>query len=281
MENKKEKVAVILTCHNRKEKTINCVRKLIDGNQNLIFYFIVVDDRSTDGTAQELEKIEDSLLEEKDGSRIFVIHEDGNQYWAGGMRKGMLFAKEKMEAGYCLLVNDDVDFFKYSIEKMVKTCHNNIIVGATCDEKGELTYGGIKYIGKGIHYDKIGIEETDKNCDTFNANSVLIPFEIFKKLPVIDSHYVHTLGDFDYGLEIKRAGYKMKVTDFYVGYCGLNNKRGTWRDTSLPRMERIKKKEHVKGAPFKQWFYFLKKNFGWKRALLHGFTPFIRIIAGR
>ena len=61
MENKKIKVAVILTCHNRKEKTINCIRKLIGGNQNLIFHYLIVDDGRTDRTVQELEKIEDSF----------------------------------------------------------------------------------------------------------------------------------------------------------------------------------------------------------------------------
>ena len=40
----------------------------------------------------------------------------------------------------------------------------------------------------------------------------------------------------------------------------------------------IRLKESVKGAPFKQWFYFLKKNFGIFTAVIHAFTPYIRII---
>lgn len=282
MENKKTKVAVILTCHNRKEKTVNCVKKLVKGNQNIIFRFVIVDDGSTDGTPQELERMADLLSQEKgEKESLFILREDGNQYWAGGMRKGLLFAKEKIEADYCLLVNDDVDFFKYSIEKMEGICYDGIVVGATCDKEGRLTYGGIRYDGKGIHYEKVGIDARERECDTFNANCVLIPFDIFKRQPVIDSHYIHTLGDFDYGLEMKKAGVKMEVANFYVGCCGLNSIKGTWNDTSLSRRERIRKKEDIKGAPFKQWFYFLKKNFGWGQALLHGFTPYVRIVLGK
>lgn len=282
MEKKKTKVAVIMTCHNRKEKTVNCVKELSEGNPEILFQFIIVDDGSTDGTAQELEKITDLTRREDCGrGSLFILYEDGNQYWAGGMRKGMLFAKEKIEADYCLLVNDDVNFFNHSIEKMEKMCYGNVVVGATCDEENRLTYGGARYSGRGIHFDKVGIEEANKKCDTFNANCVLIPFEIFIKIPVIDSHYIHTLGDFDYGLEIKRNGFEMRVADFYVGCCTLNNKNGTWSDTSLSRWERIKKKESIKGAPFKQWFYFLKKNFGFRQALIYGFIPYIRIMIGK
>lgn len=276
LENKKTKVAVILTCHNRKETTVNCVKKLVNGNRNIIFQFIIVDDGSTDGTVQELEKIKTSILRESE-NKIHIVCEDGNQYWAGGMRKGMMFAKEKIQAEYCLLVNDDVDFFECSIEKMIKACRDNIVVGATCDEAGKFTYGGIRYKGRGIHFDSIGIDEEDRECDTFNGNCVLIPFKIFIKTPVIDSHYVHTLGDFDYGLEIKRAGFKLIVANFYAGRCEWNSKKGTWKDTTLSRWERIKRKESIKGAPFKQWFYYLKKNFGLKQALLHSFTPYVKI----
>lgn len=40
--------------------------------------------------------------------------------------------------------------------------------------------------------------------DTFNANCVLLPFGTFKRQLVIDSHYMHILGEFNYGLEMKR-----------------------------------------------------------------------------
>ena len=73
----------------------------------------------------------------------------------------------------------------------------------------------------------------------------------------------------------------MYVYDEYVGVCPYIDLKGGWSDTSLSRLERLKKKESIKGAPFKPWFYFLKKNFGWTQALLHGFTPYVRIMLGK
>ena len=54
---KKVKVVCILTCFNRREKTIKCLESLSIYNTNIDFRFIVVDDNSTDGTPNELEKL--------------------------------------------------------------------------------------------------------------------------------------------------------------------------------------------------------------------------------
>ena len=56
---------------------------------------------------------------------------------------------------------------------------------------------------------------------------------------------------------------------------------GGWLDNSLSRKERFKKKESIKGAPMKQWFYFLRKNFGLVEAVRGGITPYVRILIGR
>ena len=41
------------------------------------------------------------------------------------------------------------------------------------------------------------------------------------------------------------------------------------------------KKENIKGAPTKQWFYFLKKNFGYMAAVKGTLSPYIRILFGK
>lgn len=47
----------LMTCFNRKEKTITAISNLISKNSNIEFKFVVVDDNSTDGTKAALEKI--------------------------------------------------------------------------------------------------------------------------------------------------------------------------------------------------------------------------------
>lgn len=65
------------------------------------------------------------------------------------------------------------------------------------------------------------------------------------------------------------------------GICNNNNKKDTWEDTTLRRVERIRRKESIKGAPTKQWFYFLKKNFSLSLTIKGVITPFIRILLGK
>ena len=271
-------IVAVLTCHNRKDKTENCIRSLTVGNQECHFTFVIVDDGSTDGTVER-------IMEIKKEQDIHLLEADGSLYYSGGMRKGMLYVLDniKKKYDYLLMLNDDVSFFEKSIEKMIAQStemSHAVIVGATCEKDGQLSYSAIQYTN-GIKYRKIPISEWCIEADTFNANAVLIPFEAFEKVGAMDEHYRHSLGDFDYGLALKRNGYSIHVSKDYVGICKINYAERTWTDPSLNRMERIKRKESVKGAPAKQWFYFLKKNFGIITAVKNSCTPYIRILLGK
>ena len=297
------KICVMLTCFNRKDKTINCIKSLISGNKSRID-FIIVDDGSSDGTGDALEAMAKELYEkDSEHASIEVIRAGGGLYYSGGMRKAMEAAKEKYgsagekekygsagakdiseasansEPDFYVLANDDVEF-DAGVLDAISSDTATVLVGAMRDNTGKCSYGGIRYYS-GIHYNQIGPDAADRSCDTFNANFVVIPKEIFKAVPIIDPVYVHSLGDFDYGLQIKKAGYRIEVTDHFVGTCNNNPSTGTWNDRSLGRIERIKRKESIKGAPAKQWFHFVNKNFGFCRAILCLVTPYIRILLGK
>lgn len=270
------RVLVIFTCFNRKEKTESCIRTLVEGNSEYELTFLVVDDNSTDGTVQLLNEMKKEF-------DIHILQGSGGLFYSGGMRLGMEFALENFEAreyDYLLMINDDVIFFEKCISKMINQSgkqNGSIVVGATCNAENQLSYSAIKYI-RGIRYQKVECSEWNTPVDTFNANCVLIPYSTFVKAGCIDSNYVHSLGDFDYGLHLRKMGNHIYVSKEYVGQCENNSIDGTWRDTSLSRIERIKRKENIKGAPTKQWFYFLKKNFGMNRAIVGSITPFMRIL---
>ena len=89
------KICVMLTCFNRKDKTINCIKSLISGNKSRID-FIIVDDGSSDGTGDALEAMAKELYEkDSEHASIEVIRAGGGLYYSGGMRKAMEAAKEK------------------------------------------------------------------------------------------------------------------------------------------------------------------------------------------
>ena len=269
-------ILVLLTCFNRKEKTEKCIKSLSKGNSSINFTFIVVDDNSKDGTVEMLEKL-------REYHNIYIIKGNGNLFYSGGMRMGMEYALRELEEvfDYILLVNDDVEFFDKCIEKMIREIKSNssVTVGATCNKEHLLTYGAIKYSeNNSIKYRKVDISEYQLQCDTFNANCVLIPYFAFKKVRSMDSSYIHALGDFDYGLALKKSGLSIYSSSAYIGLCENNSIKNTWQDTTLSRIKRIKLKENPKGAPLKPWFYFLKKNFGFVVAIRNAFTPYARIL---
>ena len=49
-----KKVLGLMTCFNRKEKTVKSLNGLIQGNPGIQFSFVVADDGSTDGTFKTL-----------------------------------------------------------------------------------------------------------------------------------------------------------------------------------------------------------------------------------
>ena len=267
----KKSVLGLMTCYNRKEKTIRALENLIQGNTAIEFSFLIADDGSSDGTYEELSRI----------SQTKVIRGNGSWFYSGGMRAVIDEAKkEKKDYDYCLFFNDDVDFQESAIEHLCQKDASCIWVGPTSDEEGKLSYGGVLKTSKWRPNPEIIMaEKTEgKECDTFNANCVLIPWDIFIELDNIDKVYTHSMGDFDYGFSARRKGYVIKVSNEFVGICPDNPVASSWRNTELSRKERLRKKESPKGLPGKEWFYYLKKNYNVVTAVVYSIIPYIRII---
>ena len=74
----------LMTCYNRKEKTLNALNHLIKGNPEVAFSFVVADDGSTDGTFEALQKI----------PNLMIVRGDGNLFYSGGMRLAIAEAKK-------------------------------------------------------------------------------------------------------------------------------------------------------------------------------------------
>lgn len=267
------RILAIFTCFNRRELTKRGLETLAQ-NKDVQFDFVIVDDNSNDGTREMIKEYGKAHPETK----IDLIVGDGNLFWNGGMHRAIRHVKKHhRKYQYYMLMNDDTKFFPGIFDKIAPHLKKNeVTVGAICGDHGELSYGGIKYT-KGIKYDKLGPDRADVCCSTFNANCAIIPREIFGKVG-IDPFYKHSIGDFDYGLQISRRGYAIHVFPEYVGQCNDNSLLKTWQDPSLPRKERFRLKESRKGLPFDDWFHFLHRNFGLGTAIVRSITPYIKIL---
>ncbi|MBM6674976.1 glycosyltransferase family 2 protein [Marseilla massiliensis] len=226
-------IATILTVHNRKAKTINCLRALnnnhVKGIQIEVF---LTDDGCTDGTAQ-------SVLDEFPDTHI--ISGKGDLFWNRGMYQAWTEAA-KTHPDYYLWLNDDTVLMGDSIARLVECSmkHDNrsIIVGSTIDEKGNLSYGGRKKDKK--HSIVAPLAEQDIECSTFNGNIVLIPNSVFDIVGLNDPYFHHSFGDIEYGLRAGKLGVKSYIAPGFYGKCNRNNPIPIFRRKQYPLWKRFK-----------------------------------------
>lgn len=263
----KKSVLGLMTCHNRKNKTIFSISRLILGNPEVNIEFLVVDDNSNDGTVEALQQFKN----------VHIIKGNGNLYYSGGMRLAIGEAKLNYnDYDYYLLFNDDVEFFDGIITPLMH--EDSVWVGPTCDHENNLTYGGIKKESNILPYTSIIIGTENNKCDTFNANCVCMPNSIFMKMDNIDPIYTHSMGDFDLGFSLNKNCIPIFVLDEFIGICIDNPIENTWRNQNLKILDRIKLKESKKGLPAKEWFHYLKKNYNIITAIVYSIIPYLRII---
>jgi len=256
------KVAVILTCFNRKDLTEACLSALFicSNEKSYSLKVYLVDDGSTDGTAQAVQA---SYPEVK------IIQGNGQLYWNGGMQLAWEIAL-KEPADFYLWLNDDIYLKKNALDVLLSTfestktsANNPVIVGNLNDENtGKLTYGGYS-IEKGLfHFRgvKLAISDTPTACDAFNGNIVLIPHSVVNNIGTLDAKLTHAMGDFDYGLRCKKAGIPMFTTAEYIATCSNNSLSNTWSDSKLPFSQRWAKLKLPTGLPPLEYFHYVCKH---------------------
>ena len=261
----KKEIAALITCHNRKQKTMQCLEALAQQqlSENLEIRVFLVDDGSTDGTAAAIRDAYPAVI---------ILNGNGHLYWCGGMRLAFSEAM-KSKPNFYLWLNDDVMMSEESLLLMVKTyqalCREgylkSIVVGSTKDSQtGELTYGGLS---KGpwfrpLYFAPVVPGQTPKQCDSMNGNCVLIPDEVAQLVGNIDASFTHTMGDLDYGLRARQKGCVVWEVPGYVGTCTKNSARGTWTDPNISFADRIKKVRGKRGLPFFEWSIFVHRHGG-------------------
>ena len=264
---------VLMTTFNRKDKTIACIESIKKAYSE-DFIVVDADAGSDDGTKEALKKC---------GMETHILRCNREIFWNGGMRASMSYASiHAAEEDMILLVNDDVVFFPDAIDKLygrLTESGADAAVGAMCDSFGNQTYGGVRMRSKHFaRFELIAPVEEYTYCDTFNCNCLLMSKRCMMNAGNLDAAYVHSMGDYDYGMRMKRLGLKVICSSEFTGECEGNDAAGSWMDKSLERKVRLEKKESPKGLPAGDWYHFVKKNYGLIPACYHSATPYIRIM---
>lgn len=216
------KIAVLLTCYNRRKKTLSCLRSLFEASlsEGYKIEVFLVDDGSTDGTSEAVKN---------KYPQVNVIQGNGNLFWNKGMNLAWQVAAKKFNYDFYLWLNDDVILFNKSIsillEDFQKSNTNNTIIAGACQSAAEtVTYSGYNSLTKKV---KLKPNGEIQRCDYFNGNVVLVPSHVFKQIGFLDPIFHHGQGDFDYGLRAKKTGIISFVSSCNVGTCEQKEKRDT------------------------------------------------------
>ena len=278
-ESKTMSLAVLMTCFNRREETLRCLSAVHRqaGSDTLDVTVILVDDGSTDGTA-------DAVRLAFPATR--VLPGSGSLFWNRGMRVAFEHARNRGFDAY-LWLNDDTILFPDAIERLVTVMltlkHRGIeaiLTGSTCERSSGLrTYGGFRW-ANGWRRKLVPVDpssETPLACHTMNGNCTLIPARIAEQLGSLDGAFQHSFGDLDYGFRARRAGYPIYVAPGFFGSCSDNSQSGTWRDRSASFRERWRHLNSPKGSPFAEWVLYCYRHLGrlWP---LYAASPYLKTI---
>ncbi|MDR2970263.1 MAG: glycosyltransferase family 2 protein [Tannerellaceae bacterium] len=263
------RIAVLLTCHNRARKTEKCLFSLQNAVcriPHVAFDIYLVDDRSADDTLSVVRK---------HFPAVHLIEGSGDLYWAGGMRLAWNTAlgSDFVYDGF-LLINDDVvfspDFWKEIEKTMDYVKHNyakeGIYVLSTQDEKtGAFTYGGHLLRDKLFKHSFYPVipSELPQKCQLTNANILYISKDAYEEIGILDTHFTHSLADFDYSLTAVEKDFPVLVCPSYGGYC-TNDHPDNLLGKRLTFLERYHNLYSVKELALKEYLYYLGKHFHWK-----------------
>jgi len=250
------RIAVLLTCYNRRDTTLTCLEALM--NQTAVddvqFQVYLVDDGCTDGTGDAVRK---------HFPHVNIIQGNGKLFWNGGMR---LAWSEAMKGNYdfYLWLNEDTYLFPHAVKVLLDTWRlikrqygrDGIIAGSVKEpESGEQTYGGI--INKSrwrLKFVRVTPSDKTQKCDTMNGNIVPIPHNIAHAAGTLSPEYTPGIADYRKGLSI--------------------------RDPALPVRECLKRMAEPTGLPpVREWLRFTRRHAGpswplyWIRTLVRACFP--------
>jgi FkbM family methyltransferase len=193
----RDAVCVIIPVHNRKAVTLRCLQTLRANGDLERCRVIVVDDGSTDGTA---DAVRSGFPE------VAMLQGDGNLWWARSINLGMKQALER-NAEILVWLNDDAVLKPGALAALIAFLRVNpqAIAGAVCrhEASGQLLKTGVS----GRHLTAAGPDDVVP-IDALSGYCVALPAAVVKRIGYLDAaRFRQTNADIAYTLAVTRAGF--------------------------------------------------------------------------
>ena len=261
-------IATLMTCFNRKDKTLKSLESLFRQYAGTDVY--LVDDGCTDGTGAAVKQ---------QFPQVNVIQGTGNLFWNRGMHLAWKTAAAGHDYDFYFWLNDDTILFPDAIEELLACSesehHKSIICGATqaTDNPDEITYGGWR-----PENTILKPNGQKQSCDYINGNILLVPRYVYSKIGTNDPVFHHTMGDFDYGVRARKQGIQSIVAPKVLGVCDEHATMDAWCNPEVPLFKRLKLLYTPLGNHPIQHFILEKRHYGVWTSCFHFATIHLRAI---
>lgn len=243
-------IAVLMTCHNRRAATLASLASL--GEQEGVaerfrLDIFLVDAGSKDGTGDAVRTLH---------PEVHVVLAGEQAYWGHGMAAAAAAAGERHD--FHLWLNDDVVLAPDAVRRLLDVGHDRVAAGATCDQHGQRTYGGLRRGSRPLQFLPVEVASCTVPCDTSNGNVVLVPRSVVLAVGSVDPIFPHAMGDIDFGLRATAAGFEVVQAGGFVGRCEGN-------PPAVPAAtarERLRRRRSVKQLPPAAWWTFCRRHAG-------------------
>ena len=226
-------IHIVIPVFNRKEFTYNCLKSL-EKQTCTNFRVAVVDDGSTDGTAEMLST---------EFAYVKTLKGDGNLFWTAGVNLGIRWALQE-KANYILTLNNDVIAPAEYIENLINRAEwkpNAIFGSMEIDAKTKKPI----FAGKRINWIKyqstslLDILPPSEQKGIYRVThlpgrGLLIPAAVFEKIGLFDQkNFPHYMADYDFTHKALRNGFDL--------FCNLDAKLYTYPEESGDQINRKRK----------------------------------------
>lgn len=265
--------AIIIPVHNRRATTLACLRNLAADAVMDWATVIVMDDGSSDGTAEAIRA---------EFPEVAIRRGDGSWWWTGAIAEGMRWAMAE-GAEYLLWLNDDTLPHLGACRRLDQSARETrSIVTGQCYHapNGLLTYGGLVRTGLSLRL-VAAVGDAMRVVDAACGNFVAIPRHVVEDIGLPDAtRFPHAHGDTDFTLRARRAGHTIWIDPRATAIARPNALANytSWllSDVSLADIWHplVQRRSYAYAPAHAR---FLTRHFGWRGAIYWGWTVAKRV----